>query len=224
MLFNSESLRSNMYFVAPDWPGGTYASPTIAGSRAGGLIAVAWATLVTLGYSGLQRYHSFTSLFFFFFFPLAFFYLCLSSSCDLFCSNTRRISDEVDKIVHGIHQHPDYFVIGEPHGPVIAFGSEKLNIYQVSDALTQLGWKVSNLHRPSCIQICLVHQNIGMSSQFLSDLNAACDLVSNGNLDGDDSVLTDGGAAEFYDMAANAQDLTSIVELAKTYLDTALDA
>lgn len=54
MLFRNEELRHGMYFVATDWPGGIYASPTIAGSRPGGLIACCWASLVAMGQKGYE--------------------------------------------------------------------------------------------------------------------------------------------------------------------------
>jgi sphinganine-1-phosphate aldolase len=38
-----------MFFVQPNWPGGLYASPSIAGSRPGGVIACCWAALVSTG-------------------------------------------------------------------------------------------------------------------------------------------------------------------------------
>lgn len=52
MLYRSPELRRRQYFTFPDWPGGLYASPGIAGSRSGGLIAATWAALVTLGERG----------------------------------------------------------------------------------------------------------------------------------------------------------------------------
>jgi glutamate/tyrosine decarboxylase-like PLP-dependent enzyme len=52
MLYASRELRHRQYFTYPDWPGGLYASPGIAGSRSGGLIAATWAAMVTLGEAG----------------------------------------------------------------------------------------------------------------------------------------------------------------------------
>jgi len=52
MLYANRELRRRQYFKASDWPGGLYASPGIAGSRSGGLIAATWAALVTLGEQG----------------------------------------------------------------------------------------------------------------------------------------------------------------------------
>lgn len=52
VLFRNEELRRKMFFVQPNWPGGVYASPTMAGSRSGGLIACCWASLVAIGQEG----------------------------------------------------------------------------------------------------------------------------------------------------------------------------
>lgn len=42
----SLQLRHEAYFCFPDWTGGLYVTPTIAGSRAGGLTAACWASMV----------------------------------------------------------------------------------------------------------------------------------------------------------------------------------
>jgi len=52
VMYANKTLRSCQYFVAPNWPGGIYASPTIAGSRAGALIAACWATMLQVGEEG----------------------------------------------------------------------------------------------------------------------------------------------------------------------------
>jgi len=52
VLYRGTELRSHQYFTATEWPGGIYFSPTFSGSRPGGLIAAAWATLLTMGEEG----------------------------------------------------------------------------------------------------------------------------------------------------------------------------
>lgn len=42
------------YFAYPEWSGGMYVTPTIAGSRPGGLTAAAWASLAALGMEGFE--------------------------------------------------------------------------------------------------------------------------------------------------------------------------
>ncbi|HEY3495866.1 MAG TPA: aminotransferase class V-fold PLP-dependent enzyme [Polyangiaceae bacterium] len=52
VLYRDPELRRAQYFVTTDWSGGIYGSPTIAGSRNGGLLAGCWASLVSFGEEG----------------------------------------------------------------------------------------------------------------------------------------------------------------------------
>ncbi|KFP67832.1 Sphingosine-1-phosphate lyase 1 [Cariama cristata] len=52
VLYSDKKYRSYQFFIAPDWQGGIYASPSVAGSRPGGIIAACWATLLHIGESG----------------------------------------------------------------------------------------------------------------------------------------------------------------------------
>ncbi|KAM8851644.1 sphingosine-1-phosphate lyase 1 isoform 1-T1 [Synchiropus picturatus] len=52
ILYSDKKYRHHQYFVAPDWQGGIYASPSIAGSRPGGIIAACWATMMHMGENG----------------------------------------------------------------------------------------------------------------------------------------------------------------------------
>jgi len=52
ILYSSQQQRHFQYFVQTDWPGGLYASPSMAGSRAGAVIAACWAALMYYGRDG----------------------------------------------------------------------------------------------------------------------------------------------------------------------------
>ena len=52
ILYADPDLIHFQYYVAKRWPGGIYFSPTMAGSRPGGVIAAAWATMLALGEDG----------------------------------------------------------------------------------------------------------------------------------------------------------------------------
>lgn len=52
VLYRSEELFHHQCYAATDWPGGLYASSTLLGSRPGGLIAAAWASLLASGEEG----------------------------------------------------------------------------------------------------------------------------------------------------------------------------
>lgn len=55
VLYRNRSYRQYQYFLQTDWVGGAYASPGLAGSRSGGLIAATWASMVTLGREGYLK-------------------------------------------------------------------------------------------------------------------------------------------------------------------------
>jgi glutamate/tyrosine decarboxylase-like PLP-dependent enzyme len=52
VLYRGRELRHHQYYVATEWPGGLYYSPTIAGSRPGALLATAWAAILAMGEEG----------------------------------------------------------------------------------------------------------------------------------------------------------------------------
>lgn len=52
ILYREKKYRHKQYTITTDWPGGIYGSPTVNGSRAGGIIAACWATLMYFGYDG----------------------------------------------------------------------------------------------------------------------------------------------------------------------------
>lgn len=52
VLYRNPELRRYQYFAATDWPGGLYVSPTVAGSRPGGLLAACWAAMISIGERG----------------------------------------------------------------------------------------------------------------------------------------------------------------------------
>lgn len=55
VLYRNHRLRQLQYFSMGEWAGGLYASPTIAGSRSGGISASTWAAMVALGRDGYLK-------------------------------------------------------------------------------------------------------------------------------------------------------------------------
>ncbi len=52
ILYRGAALRRYQFHVSTGWPGGIYASPSMAGTRPGGSIAAAWAALKRIGREG----------------------------------------------------------------------------------------------------------------------------------------------------------------------------
>ncbi|MDD2696169.1 MAG: aminotransferase class V-fold PLP-dependent enzyme, partial [Anaerolineales bacterium] len=52
VLYRGKELRHYQFYANTEWPGGIYLSPTLAGSRPGGLSAACWAAMVSMGEQG----------------------------------------------------------------------------------------------------------------------------------------------------------------------------
>ncbi|KAK9707587.1 hypothetical protein RND81_07G206900 [Saponaria officinalis] len=55
VLYRNHEIRKHQFVAVTEWSGGLYVSPTIAGSRPGGLIAGAWAAMMSLGEEGYLK-------------------------------------------------------------------------------------------------------------------------------------------------------------------------
>lgn len=55
LAWRDKSYRQYQYYMLTDWKGGAYASPGLAGSRSGGLLAATWASMMSLGRAGYRE-------------------------------------------------------------------------------------------------------------------------------------------------------------------------
>ena len=55
VLYRNKELRRAQYFCYPEWTGGLYVTPTIAGSRPGALSAACWASMMAMGEDGFSK-------------------------------------------------------------------------------------------------------------------------------------------------------------------------
>ncbi|GBP60810.1 Sphingosine-1-phosphate lyase [Eumeta japonica] len=118
ILYRKPEYRHYQYTVTTEWPGGVYGSPTVNGSRAGGLIAACWATLM---YVGKQTYVEMTKE----------------------IINTCRYIEQELREIDGI------FIFGKPATSVVAFGSNRFDIFRLSGLLHEKGWSLNALQFPS---------------------------------------------------------------------------
>ena len=52
LLFKKKEIRRCLFFAVSDWTGGFYATPSLAGSRPGNIIAGTWASIMKHGKEG----------------------------------------------------------------------------------------------------------------------------------------------------------------------------
>ena len=198
VLYRTASLRAYQYFISPDWSGGVYASPNMAGSRPGALIAGCWASLVTVGENGYIN------------------------SCSDIVGATKKI---VEAIQENPGLNSDLEVIGHPKVSVVAFLSKTLDIYDIADAMSAKGWHLNSLQNPPAIHVAVTIPITKVWEKLLADLEAVIEgekekervrVVEGKGAKGKSM----GDSAALYGVAGSLPNKSVVVELASGFLDT----
>ncbi|CAN0188626.1 unnamed protein product [Ascophyllum nodosum] len=158
-LFRSKQLRHHAYFCFPEWTGGLYATPTIAGSRPGGLSAACWAAMVSLGQDGYLK------------------------AVKGIMETVKEVAEGVTNIKGlSLVGEPTAMV-------VCFRGEGDVNIYKVGDCMSHRGWSLNTLQRPPCLHLCVTTCHVGKAKEFLEDLAASTSEAAATAGKGDDNSM-----------------------------------
>jgi sphinganine-1-phosphate aldolase len=196
VLYRSDKIREYQYFIVPEWPGGVYPSPSIAGSRPGALIAGAWASMMQMGESGYV------------------------DACHKIVGCAKKIEDAI-RTEDGLKE--DLRIIGKPLVSVIAFTSSTIDIYGVADSMSTKGWHLNALQNPPGIHIAVTLPIVSSVDDLLKDLKEAVKEVGEKELKARQegkTFVSKGDASALYGVAGSLPDKTIVRELAKNFLDT----
>ncbi|KAI5451158.1 Dihydrosphingosine phosphate lyase [Naganishia albida] len=152
IMYKNSDLRKYQYYIQPDWAGGVYASPSMAGSRPGSIIAGAWAVMTHLGQSGYAQ------------------------SCETIIAAARhlKLALHQDPVLSA-----DLYVLGDPLVSVVAFGSDSVNIYAVGDAMGKKGWHLNALAEPAALHLAVTMPTARNIDNLLKDLKDVLVEVKN---------------------------------------------
>ena len=149
VLYRTAELRRHQFHITTSWPGGIYASPSMAGTRPGGAIAAAWAALRVMGEDG---------------------YLAIAEEIML---AARRLIDGVASI-DGVRVlgNPTVSVFA------FESDSDDVDIFAVADALEARGWHMDRQIMPSSLHVMVTSpSHAQVVDEFLADLEAAVGQV-----------------------------------------------
>ncbi|KAI0302679.1 PLP-dependent transferase [Russula brevipes] len=145
IMYSSADLRQYQYYVNPEWSGGVYASPGLAGSRPGALIAGTWAAMHYMGEEG---------------------YIL---SCRDIVGAAKTIQHSIQT------SFPELCILGRPQASVVAFGSrtQNLNILEVGDRMSKKGWHLNALQNPPGLHLACTRLTVSTVDDFIRDLKDA---------------------------------------------------
>lgn len=147
VLYRTKELRHSQYFCYGDWTGGMYTTPTIAGSRSGGMIAQTWASLMIHGEEGYMQ-----------------------TTGDIY-KVVREIAEGLPKI-KGVSLVGEPLAM-----IICFRAEDGLNIYSIGDRMSAKGWHLNALQKPACQHLCVTVHMVGKAAGFLRDLQASVEEV-----------------------------------------------
>lgn len=199
LLYRNKTYRSHQYFIYPDWSGGVYASPSIAGSRPGALIAGCWASLMNVGEAGYIN------------------------SCTEIINAARKF----DSAVRG-HPFISLYmeIVGSPMVSVVAFRSKNgaIDTYDIADDLSAKGWHLNALQSPAALHCAFTVPTAKAVDQLINDL-AECiekelEKAEERRRQGKAYILQRGDTSALYGVAGSIPDKSVVSRLAEGFLDT----
>ncbi|KAI5862380.1 PLP-dependent transferase [Durotheca rogersii] len=198
VLYRTQELRTYQYFVSPDWSGGVYASPGIAGSRPGALIAGCWASMMRVGEAG---------------------YI---DSCVKLVGSARKIAEYVS---NSPVLSTELDLIGRPLVSVVAFTARNLDIYDIADGMNAKGWHLNALQNPPAVHVAVTLPVAKVWERLVVDLEDVIETerekervrVVEGK--GSSKKGTTGDTAALYGVAGSLPNKAVVVDLANGFLD-----
>jgi len=172
VMYSDPKYRSMQYFVITDWPGGIYASPSIAGSRPGALIAGAWASMMYMGKEGYK-----------------------AAMAEVFKA-VQTIAEGVKANPYlKLTGNPDLCVVA------FQAKKDKLpSVYAIADGMSKYGWHLNILQFPACLHIAVTFANAKNADKFVQDLNVSVEeALAHPELYNDGSAAFYGFAASLPD-------------------------
>lgn len=148
VVYRDMSYLTHQFFVATDWPGGIYASPSMTGTRAGGPIAAAWASLVAMGQEGFLD-HTRRAM-----------------------EAARKLQDGVNAIPElAVLGAPAATLVtwGAREG--------RIDVYAVADQMEARGWSVDRQQHPASVHCTVTSNHLPIIDDYVRDLRESVAFV-----------------------------------------------
>ncbi len=144
LLYRSIAYLKHQFYVATEWSGGIYVSPTFLGTRPGGAIAAAYASMKALGENGYMRIAK-----------------RVLDGADQLIAGLREIP-EIQVL-----GDPCMNIIA------FTTRNNQPDIYVIADQLQTKGWSVDRQQSPNCIHLTVQTLNLAAIGNYLNDLRKA---------------------------------------------------
>ena len=114
------------------------------------------------------------------------------------------VMDTTEKLIDGIEQIPELYILGKPDMSVYSFTSDKLDMYYLADVMEKRGWHLDRLQFPNALHMIVNPHHSKVVESFLRDLsNSVEEVIKNPGKKAE-------GSAALYGMIATLPDRGSV--------------
>ena len=122
------------------------------------------------------------------------------------------VMDTTKKLIDGIEQISELYILGKPDMSVYSFTSDKLDVYQLADVMEKKGWHLDRLQFPFALHMMINPHHAKIVESFLKDLRDSVDeIIKNPEEKAE-------GAAALYGMIATLPDRGSVKDFVIDFL------
>jgi glutamate/tyrosine decarboxylase-like PLP-dependent enzyme len=116
------------------------------------------------------------------------------------------VMDATKKLIAGIEQIPELYILGRPDMSLFSFTSDKFHMYNLADTMEKRGWHLDRLQFPPAIHMTIYPHQSKVVEPFLKDLNECVDEVMK------NPEKKAEGQSALYEMLASVTDRQSVKE------------
>lgn len=148
ILYRGMEYLRHQFFIATEFPGGIYISPTLMGTRPGGAIAAAWAGMMHLGQNGYRQY--------------------VRQMIDG-TNHLRTLLSALPEIE--IIGDPCMNILS------YTTKGDRPDLFAVADRMEYHGWMVDRQQTPDCIHLTLTPTNVPAIDRYVEDLKESLEYA-----------------------------------------------
>ena len=122
------------------------------------------------------------------------------------------VMDTTKKLIDGIEQMPELYILGKPDMSLYSFTSDKFHVYNLADIMEKRGWYLDRMQFPPAIHMTIYPHHDKVVDPFLKDLNECVEEVIN------NPEKKAEGQSALYGMLASKPDRRSVKEFVLDFL------
>ncbi|MFX0041898.1 MAG: pyridoxal phosphate-dependent decarboxylase family protein [Candidatus Hodarchaeota archaeon] len=101
-----------------------------------------------------------------------------SLGMDGYLNLAKIVMDATEKLIAGINQIPELYILGKPVMSVFSFTSDQINVFRLGDVMDEKGWHLDRIQFPNALHMMVNPHHAQIVDVFLKDLRDAVKEVT----------------------------------------------